>query len=119
VLSGGQLLELSFTTLAEYMWTLRATCVAVRDSTDADDRRALFFLAAAVSDFYVASSDLPAHKLQSSEGAPALPLRVVPKMLLRLVREWAPRRAFVVTFKLETDEAVLLGKARKAIKNYG
>lgn len=41
----------------------------------------------------------------------------VPKMLGRLVNEWAPN-SFVVSFKLETDESILLEKAEKAINKY-
>jgi hypothetical protein len=44
-------------------------------------------------------------------------LKQVPKMLGLLTREWAPN-SFVTSFKLETDENLLLQKAEKAIKNY-
>jgi hypothetical protein len=44
-------------------------------------------------------------------------LKQVPKMLGLLTREWAPN-SFVISFKLETDEKILLQKAEKAIKNY-
>ena len=58
------------------------------------------------------------HKLQSSEGAPTVQLKMVPKMLAPLVMDWVPQ-AFVVSFKLETDESILLSKARKALQTYG
>jgi phosphopantothenate-cysteine ligase len=51
------------------------------------------------------------HKLQSSEGVPNLQLALVPKMLTPLVRHWVPE-AFVVSFKLETDQDLLVAKAR-------
>ena len=51
------------------------------------------------------------HKLQSSEGVPNLKLALVPKMLTPLVRHWVPE-AFVVSFKLETNQDLLIVKAR-------
>lgn len=38
---------------------------------------AMFYLAAAVSDFYIPASEMPEHKIQSSEG----PLQVRPSCL--------------------------------------
>ena len=57
------------------------------------------------------------HKIQSSIGALDIHLDGVPKMLGQL-KEWAPC-LFSVSFKLETDEAILLKKARGAIAKYG
>ena len=74
-------------------------------------------MAAAVSDFYIPGPEMSEHKLQSSEGAPEIRLRLVPKMLRPLVRHWVPE-AFVVSFKLETDEDLLIPKARKALETY-
>ena len=51
------------------------------------------------------------HKLQSSEGVPNLQLALVPKMLTPLVRHWV-RDAFIVSFKLETDQDLLVDKAK-------
>ena len=45
-------------------------------------------------------------------------LSLVPKMLTPLVRHWVPR-AFVISFKLETDLNLLVTKARKALETYG
>lgn len=56
------------------------------------------------------------HKIQSSTGL-TLELAQVPKRLGQLTREWAPR-SFVVSFKLETDEAILFQKAGGAIEKY-
>jgi len=39
-------------------------------------------------------------------------------MVYPLVKEWAPR-AYVVTFKLETDQSILISKAQGALKKYG
>lgn len=42
---------------------------------------------------------------------------LVPKMLEPLVSLWVPD-AFVVSFKLETDESILISKARGALEKY-
>ena len=56
------------------------------------------------------------HKIQSSTRL-TLELEQVPKVLGKLVNEWAPK-AFVVSFKLETDESILFTKAWGAIEKY-
>jgi phosphopantothenate-cysteine ligase len=76
-----------------------------------------FFLAAAVSDFYVPPELMSDHKIQSSSGL-VLELSQVPKVLRKLTSVWAPS-AFVVSFKLETDPSILLRKATGAIEKYG
>ena len=108
-----RLLELAFTTLTDYLWYLKTICQAF--STIGP--RALLYLAAAVSDFYIPRQEMAEHKLQSSEGAPSVQLQMVPKMLAPLVKDWVPE-AFVVSFKLETDESILLAKAYKALDTY-
>lgn len=128
----GTLLRLSFETLFEYLTYLKSIAVAL-DSTSCG-RRAAFYLAAAVSDFYVPRSEMPEHKIQSSDVACSSPsdpeaegrcgghltlrLAKTPKMLGALREHWAPR-AFVVGFKLETDEAILVSKAARSIASYG
>ncbi|NXM11470.1 PPCS ligase, partial [Ploceus nigricollis] len=77
----------------------------------------MFYLAAAVSDFYIPVSEMPEHKIQSSEGPLQITMKMVPKMLSPLVREWAPE-AFVISFKLETDPQILLDKSRQALEKY-
>lgn len=62
------------------------------------------------------SLQMAQHKIQSSTGL-TLELAQVPKLLGRLTNEWAPR-SYVVSFKLETDEAILFKKAGGAIRNY-
>ncbi len=42
---------------------------------------------------------------------------MVPKMLSPLVKDWAPK-AFVISFKLETDPSILLERARRALETY-
>ncbi|KAJ9523613.1 hypothetical protein QJQ45_007313 [Haematococcus lacustris] len=78
----------------------------------------LFYLAAAVSDFYLPWAELAEHKIQSSEGGLDLQLRKVPKMLGLLTRQWCPA-AMVVSFKLETDTHILVAKAAAALQAYG
>jgi len=107
-----RLLVLRFWSVDEYLALLEAAAGALAPL----GARVVAYLAAAVSDFYL--PDRPQHKMQSSAGAPALELAPVPKMLGLLRREWCPR-AYAVSFKLETDPALLLPKARRAIDAYG
>ncbi|OLY81598.1 Phosphopantothenate-cysteine ligase 2 [Smittium mucronatum] len=58
------------------------------------------------------------HKIQSSDGQLILTLKQVPKFLGILKDEWIPN-AFVVSFKLETDESLLETKALASLDNYG
>ncbi|KAG3117227.1 hypothetical protein PI124_g11770 [Phytophthora idaei] len=107
------LLTLPFTSVDDYFFMLRmvATCVAPWKD------RALFLLAAAVSDFYIPQQDLAVHKIQSRAGPLELTLQQVPKMLGVLRHNWAPQ-SFVVSFKLETDWDILRKKAKQAISKY-
>jgi phosphopantothenate---cysteine ligase (ATP) len=109
----GALLSISFTSVVDYLFLLRATAQALRPA----GARAMLYLAAAVSDFYIPPAQMATHKIQSSIGSLDIHLCGVPK-LLRSLREWAPE-AFTVSFKLETDETILLAKARGAIEKYG
>ncbi|KAG9625116.1 DFP-domain-containing protein, partial [Aureobasidium melanogenum] len=99
----------------------------------------LFYLAAAVSDFFIPSDRMVEHKIQSSEdfnkenqdGAdgtktPAariegqrlvIGLEPVPKFLKTLVDGWAPE-GMIVSFKLETDPTILVKKAEYALNKY-
>lgn len=109
----GRLLMIPFTTLVDYLFLVRATAA----SLTAFKRRALVYLAAAVSDFYIPGEEMPEHKIHSDSGPLQLHLKLVPKMLKPLVWFWIPA-AFVVSFKLETDASILLEKSRKALTNY-
>jgi phosphopantothenate---cysteine ligase (ATP) len=108
-----QMLEVSFTSLSDYLWLLRAAA----QEMSVLGPRALLYLAAAVSDFYIPLSQMPSHKIQSSNGPLSLSLQLVPKMLGPLVTIWAPN-AFIVSFKLETDSQILEHKAKEALKKY-
>lgn len=59
----------------------------------------------------------PTHKMQSGDGAPTISLQLVPKMLAPLASLWVPH-AYVVSFKLETDENLLIVKARDSLNKY-
>jgi len=120
----------SFTTVSDYFWLLRAACECLSQFGP----KALLYLAAAVSDFYVPANQMviksnttflylfkrffqPTHKIQSGGAAPNIQLQLVPKLLAPLVSLWVPH-AFVVSFKLETDENILITKARGALNKY-
>lgn len=94
--SAHRLFTVTYTTVHEYLALLRV--IARRVQTFG--KRAIFMLAAAVSDFYVTSAQIPEHKIQSS-GASGLMLQLspVPKCLGLLRDEWAPS-AFTVSFKV-------------------
>lgn len=112
----GTLCKVSFVTVSEYLARLKEIAKLLRPHASA----VLFYLAAAVSDFVVPASQLPAHKIQS-HGADTLVLTLekAPKVLQALVEDgWAPR-AFLCSFKLETDPDLLIPKARAALEAYG
>jgi len=114
VVHEGTFLQIQFTTLFEYLTYLEALSTALAPL----GRSIIFYLAAAVSDFFVPWRDLAEHKIQSSGGALHLTLQRVPKALGTLKHRWAPE-AMVVSFKLETDQRLLIEKAKKAITEYG
>jgi phosphopantothenate-cysteine ligase len=129
------LLILSFVTITEYLWELREIAKLMQPLGP----NAIFYLAAAVSDFFVPKDRMVEHKIQSSEEfadrthkaridatSPAartegksliIDLEPVPKFLKQLVDGWAPQ-AMIVSFKLETDPSLLVAKARKALEKY-
>nr|XP_048332582.1 phosphopantothenate--cysteine ligase 2-like isoform X1 [Ziziphus jujuba var. spinosa] len=109
----GLLLKLSFTTIFEYLQMLQMISLSLRSVGP----HAMFYLAAAVSDFYVPWKSMAEHKIQSSSGPLDMQLNQVPKMLLVLRKDWTPM-AFCVSFKLETDKHILLEKADAALKKY-
>ncbi|KAG7280522.1 LOW QUALITY PROTEIN: hypothetical protein CRUP_022052 [Coryphaenoides rupestris] len=108
----GLLLPVEFSTLSEYLHLLKASAQVLGTLGS----KAMFYLAAAVSDFYIPACDMPEHKIQSSNGPLQISMKMVPKILSPLVKDWAPH-AFVISFKLETDSSILLDKARKALRH--
>ncbi|XP_013192871.1 phosphopantothenate--cysteine ligase [Amyelois transitella] len=111
--AAGAILYVAFTTVSDYLWLLRAACECLAHCGS----RAMLYLAAAVSDFYIPKDKVPTHKMQSDSGAPVIQLHLVPKMLAPLVNLWVPA-AYVISFKLETDENLLIPKARAALEKY-
>jgi phosphopantothenate---cysteine ligase (ATP) len=127
------LLVLTFVTVTEYLWKLRELAKVMHPL----GARALFYLAAAVSDFFVPKDRMVEHKIQSSDefaeaNAPddsrrqaartegsslIIDLDPVPKFLKQLVDAWAPD-AMIVSFKLETDPSLLVKKAQYALDKY-
>lgn len=77
----------------------------------------VFYLPAAVADFYLPEEEQSDHKIHSRAGDLQLTLRGVPK-LLPLLRRSCPR-ATIVSFKLETDLTILRRKATRAINDDG
>ncbi|KAL9359250.1 hypothetical protein Peur_047373 [Populus x canadensis] len=112
-IAGGHLLKLPFTTIFEYLQILQSIATSMKDLGSL----AVFYLAAAVSDFYVPWKSMAEHKIQSASGPLDMRLVQVPKMLSALKKEWAPM-AFCISFKLETDSKILLEKAEMALKKY-
>ncbi|KAK5114641.1 hypothetical protein LTR62_002214 [Meristemomyces frigidus] len=128
------LLLLPFVTVNEYLWLLRGLAMQMQPL----GAKGLFYLAAAVSDFFVPAERMVEHKIQSSEDfhekaghgdgerQPAahmedkrlvIDLDPVPKFLKMLVDRWAPR-SMIISFKLETDPAMLAVKSRYALEKY-
>lgn len=132
-----KLLILSYVTITEYLWNLREVGKLMRPLGP----KAMFYLAAAVSDFFVPRDRMVEHKIQSneeflqgaggdkSEGNAKTPaartegkslvidLEPVPKFLKSLVDGWAPE-AMIVSFKLETDPSMLVKKAQYSLNKY-
>jgi phosphopantothenate-cysteine ligase len=138
------LLLLPFTTITDYLWSLREIAQLMRPLGS----KGLFYLAAAVSDFFIPKDRMAEHKIQSSgaiersdrETNPGreteetdaeleagttsvqskklvVNLDPVPKFLKRLVDGWAPE-GMIVSFKLETDPSVLISKAHCSLERY-
>ncbi|KAJ2452257.1 Phosphopantothenate--cysteine ligase cab2 [Coemansia sp. RSA 2336] len=109
-----RLLQVTFTTLSDYLFLLREISQLVAPLGS----RAMFYLAAAVSDFFIPSHSMAEHKIQSGSGDLTLRMNQVPKFLRPLVKNWAPK-CFIVSFKLETDPGLLEPKAKHALEKYG
>lgn len=113
VQAAGTLLMVEFSTLSDYLFLLRT----ISEASGPHGPGVMFYLAAAVSDFYIPNDKMPEHKIQSDGGPLTLNMEQVPKMLSPLVKEWASN-AFVVSFKLETDVNIISKKARQALNKY-
>lgn len=98
-----RLFTIPFVTVGDYLLMLRSTAGIVRES----GKSAMFFLAAAVSDFFIPEARLPVHKIQSGESDLVLTLERVPKCLGMLSQLWCPE-AFTVSFKVSFHLKLLL-----------
>ncbi|OCH88413.1 phosphopantothenate-cysteine ligase [Obba rivulosa] len=114
VQKAGTLHTLTFVTVNDYLWLLRA----VAQELSVLGRSSMYYLAAAVSDFFLPRQRMAEHKIQSGKGSLHIEMDQVPKILKSLVDEWT-REGFVVSFKLETDTSILIPKARAALARYG
>lgn len=114
---GGKLRAVHFDTVAEYVHILYAISSSLNQLNVPSP---MLVLAAAVSDYYLPFEDMAVHKISGGDGL-TIQLKNVPKALGVLAHTWLPSslRAFVVTFKLETDDEELLKKARYNIEAYG
>eukprot|EP01135_Chromosphaera_perkinsii_P007856 Nk52_evm48s1020 gene=Nk52_evmTU48s1020 len=108
------LLKVPFVTVSEYLYMLRSV---VKEFAPLGSS-GVFYLAAAVSDFFIPTSEMAEHKIQSGSGPLKINMQPVPKLLKTLVSEWS-QKAYVVSFKLETDPKLLMSKAQGALKKYG
>jgi phosphopantothenate---cysteine ligase (ATP) len=122
-----RLLLLPFATVTEYLFELKSLATLMQPLGN----KAMFYLAAAVSDFFIPQERMEEHKIQSSEQPQGdvsdqkpngkqlvINLDPVPKFLSTLVSAWAPSGSMIVSFKLETDPDMLLSKARQALHRY-
>ncbi|PWN50269.1 DFP-domain-containing protein [Violaceomyces palustris] len=112
--ASGYLHKVSFVTVNEYLFLLREMSRVMQPL----GRKGMYYLAAAVSDFFVPSTKVPEHKIQSGKGSLVIEMDQVPKVLKPMVQKWAPE-GFIVSFKLETDPNLLIPKARAALERYG
>lgn len=110
----GSLLFVPFVTISDYLFTLRSAAILMSELGD----NAVYYLAAAVSDFFIPATKMAEHKIQSGNGGLTLTMDQVPKILTPLVSQWASR-GFIVSFKLETDSSLLVPKSRQALERYG
>ncbi|RKP12746.1 DNA/pantothenate metabolism flavo protein [Piptocephalis cylindrospora] len=109
-----RLLLLDFVTVSEYLHCLRASALLLAPLGP----RVMYYLAAAVSDFFIPTKEMAQHKIQSGDGSLSLTMTQVPKFLSILVHSWATS-SYIVSFKLETDPKMLLPKAQQALARYG
>ena len=136
------LLLLPFVTVTDYLWELRAIARLMKPL----GASGLFYLAAAVSDFFIPGDKMAEHKIQASDeyrkpdtviadgavsqfhASPSLAAKMhgkklvidlepVPKFLRHLTEGWAPG-CMIISFKLETDPSLLVTKAKDALAKY-
>lgn len=112
--TSGLLHTVPFVTVNDYLWLLREMSRIMQPL----GRTAMYYLAAAVSDFFIPSTSVPEHKIQSGKGSLTIQMDQVPKVLKPMVEQWVPE-GYLVSFKLETDPQLLIPKAVGALQRYG
>mmetsp|Transcript_28729 Transcript_28729/g.71693 ORF Transcript_28729/g.71693 Transcript_28729/m.71693 type:complete len:311 (-) Transcript_28729:2927-3859(-) len=105
--------QINFQSVTEYLFGLQM----LSEVCEPLGAGAAFFLAAAVSDYFIPPQQMSEHKIDSRSGEGLdLHLSQVPK-LLGMIRDKAPK-AFIVGFKLETDLSLLKPKACRSLAKY-
>lgn len=112
--TSGLLHTVPFVTVNDYLWLLREMSRVMQPL----GRNGMYYLAAAVSDFFIPSTNVPEHKIQSGKGSLVIEMDQVPKVLKPMVEQWVPE-GYLVSFKLETDPQLLIPKALGALQRYG
>lgn len=113
LVEANRLLAVEYETLNDYLFQLR--CIAQQ----LNQKHCAVYSAAAVSDFYIPQQQKQQHKIQSNaQDTLSLNFTATPKILAVLCRTWCPQ-AYKISFKLETNESILIDKARSAIDKYG
>uniref|UniRef100_A0A0N4ZFE5 Phosphopantothenate--cysteine ligase n=1 Tax=Parastrongyloides trichosuri TaxID=131310 RepID=A0A0N4ZFE5_PARTI len=108
-----KLLMICYTELFEYVEMLKILLNLLKSFK----KKAIIFLAGAVSDFYIDDKDKEDHKLQSRDGHTILKLTPVKKDDIISLLDTA-RDNFLVTFKLETNEKILYMKSKRSFEYY-
>eukprot|EP01083_Nonionella_stella_P037097 101152_1 len=115
VKQSNKLLVLNFVSVDEYFHMTMECCKALNTVCF----NTILYFAAAVSDFYIPSTQMETDKIQSSNGPLTLVLQNTPK-LLGYFKKLCGETCTMVSFKLETkdDTKFLFEKARNAIRKY-
>lgn len=112
--TSSNLLKVDFTTLTDYLFLLKL----ITQLMSVIGSNGMYYLAAAVSDFFIPNDKLVQHKIQSNNSNLKMEFDQVPKMIKPLVKNWA-QGGLIISFKLETDPSLLLDKSRASLKKYG
>jgi phosphopantothenate-cysteine ligase len=117
----GLLHSIAYTTVDEYLFFLRGVSEVMGKAKDVEGkalgRRGMYYLAAAVSDFFIPRQRMVStpfirrriwklmrmrqseHKIQSGKGSLIIEMDQVPKVLKAMVDEWA-NDGYIVSFKV-------------------
>ena len=107
--------EVEFLTVADYLFLLYEISIRLSKLST----RAALYLSAAVSDYYLTERYVSEHKICSDDQEDLeIILSPVPKMI-DLLRTICAPEAFLVSFKLETEDSLVIDRAVKSLKRYG